>query len=83
MPDIERNNISAAAAGGGGERNVERDKDEKKCEAERKTQSSTYVSMQYYRMWIYSCNWVLGVTSAVFTVFSIFVLADVRLSLIG
>jgi hypothetical protein len=39
-------------------------------------------SMQYYRVWIYSCNSVLGVTSAIFTVFAAFVLADVRLSLL-
>jgi len=39
-------------------------------------------SMQYYRVWIYSCNSVLGVTSAIFTVVAAFVLADVRLSLL-
>ncbi|OXA57947.1 23 kDa integral membrane protein, partial [Folsomia candida] len=33
--------------------------------------------------WIYSCNGVLGITSAIFAIFATFVLADVRLSLLG
>ena len=82
MPELERNNISAAAVGGG-DRQAGVDNDDINGEVARRKQSSTYVSMQYYRMWIYSWNWVLGVTSAVFIVFAIFVLADFRLSLIG
>jgi len=39
-------------------------------------------SMQYYRVWIFSSNAVLGITSAIFIFFAIFVLADVRVSLL-
>ena len=83
MPEQERNNLTGAVVLGG-ERKLEGEKGEKKSDCgSRRRQSSSPVSMQYYRIWIYSCNSVLGVTSAIFTVFAAFVLADVRLSLLG